>query len=261
MLDLRSPVGLLIASGKSYDADARALFAQMTVPPSNTRRALINTAILGLKSSGVWDNLDVLYVLAAHDSQAALLNWKSPGNFTAIAVNSPTFTIDKGYTGDGSTSRLRTQYTPSTNGVKFTQNDASVWAWSLTDGQGASRDIGNASGVQSTFVIRSALDQISIIVNDGTGSAQSNSTATGLIGASRVSSTVKRAWRNGAQIGTDASVTSTGVPSSEQWICGANSTAFSSRQFALAAWGASLTGKESAFYTTMLAYLQGVGAA
>jgi hypothetical protein len=38
------------------------------------RNAVIDTFIKALVSGGVWDKLDVLYVFAAHDSQAALLN-------------------------------------------------------------------------------------------------------------------------------------------------------------------------------------------
>ena len=40
---------------------------------------LIDKAIGQLKMAGVWGKLDALYLLAAHTSQAALVNWKAPG--------------------------------------------------------------------------------------------------------------------------------------------------------------------------------------
>jgi hypothetical protein len=46
----------------------------------------------------------------------------------------------------------------------------------------------------------------------------------------------------------EADATSTALPSQEQWICGANSTNFSARRIAMAAWGASLAGKEVSFF-------------
>jgi hypothetical protein len=248
--------------GQSFLPQSVALFAAMTTPPTTARKILINNTIGALLSAGIWSQLDVLYVLAAADNQAARLNWINPSTFMALPVNAPTFAVDRGYTGDGSSSRLRTQYTPSVNGVNFTQNSASIWVWSRTQAQGAPRDVGSVTGttMQSSVSIRNTSDNMSIFINDGTAGTPANSNSVGFFGSQRVSSTTKRAWGNGAQVGADVTLTSVGLPVTEQWTCGANSTSFSTRQQAAAAWGASLSGLESAFYNSLLPYMQAVGA-
>lgn len=89
--------------GPSFETEAQTLFAAMSVEPDAARKTLINDLIAGLKADGIWAELDLLYVKAAHDAQAGRLNWKNPGTFDLIEVNSPAFHTDRGYTGDGST--------------------------------------------------------------------------------------------------------------------------------------------------------------
>lgn len=253
---------LLGARATTYDADAATLFAAMTTPPTTARKAQINTLILALKAAGVWTLLDVFYVLAAADSQAARLNWKNPAAFTALAVNSPTFAADRGYTGDGSSSRLRTQFTPSVNGVNYTQNDASAWLWNLTESQdNTGHELGNTTTPRTFTRIRNTSNQAVMAANSGsTSTTVANSVSLGFFGTQRVSGTTVNVFKNGASLGTSAPGAAA-ITATEQWICGANSTGFSARQIALAAWGASLTSKEAAFYSALLTYMQAVGAA
>jgi hypothetical protein len=205
--------------------------------------------------------LDLFYVLAAHDSQAARLNWKNPGTFTAAGVNSPVFETDRGYTGDGSSSRLRTLYTPSTDGVNFIQDSASVWVWSRTNAQ-SNAVIGANGGTNRTdIILRNASDQRFGRVNSNTAAAATSITeSSGFFGLTRRESTTLRTFRNGSLIDTDAA-TSTTINNAEQWICGANSTGFSTQQVAVAAWGGGMTDLESAFYNAVNTYMQAVGAA
>jgi hypothetical protein len=251
--------------GPSFLPQSLALFAAMTTPPTTARKILINNTIGALLSAGIWSQLDVLYVLAAADNQAARLNWINPSTFMALPVNAPTFTTDRGYTGDGSSSRLRTQYTPSVNGVAFTLNSASAWGWFLTNQQGSSRDIGNAS-VNPTvgLLAKNTSNLMAGAINDSTSAltgAATVPTAIGFCGIQRVGSANRTLWKNGISLGSVAAA-SVGLPTQEQWICGANSTNFSSQQIAAAAWGAAIPGLEPAFYTScLLPYMQAVGAA
>jgi hypothetical protein len=246
----------------TYYTASQAIFTAFTTPPVTARKTVINTCVGSLKTAGIWTLLDCLYFMAAADAQAALINWKNPGTFNLIAVNSPTFTADRGFTGDGATSRLRTQFTPSANGANFTLNDASLWVFSLTAAANAANAIGNSSVSPRSFVTpRNASNQIACSVNDGTSSVVATASGLGLVGASRVNSTTKRAWRNGAQVGSDFPITSTALPTQEQWLLAANATSFSTYQEAGAAFAASLTGLESSFNTAITTYMQAVGAA
>ena len=239
---------------------AAAIIAAMETPPSAARASAITTLVNTLQSAGIWDLLDVLYVLAAADSQAALLNWKDPSSFVASPVNSPTFTADRGFTGNGTNSRVNTGWVPSTNGVKYTQNSASVWLWSNTEGSVTNGDLGGKVDAtkQCLMRLRSANSFLGR-VNDADSTQVANGDAIGFFGMQRISSTTKNYWKNGAQLGTDISANSVGVNADAQWICGCNSTGFPTNQQALAAWGASLAGKEVAFYNAVRAYMQAVG--
>lgn len=120
-------------AAESYCAEALALFARMTTPPTTTRKDEINTLIVGLKTAGIWSKMDAMYVLAAADEQAALLNWVADTN-NATAENSPSFVADSGFAGNGSTSFINTNYNPSTDGVHYEQNSASFGYLCLSDG-------------------------------------------------------------------------------------------------------------------------------
>lgn len=249
--------------GSRYDPATIVLLRAMTVRPSNSRAFLIDKTIRALKSTGIWAQLDLLYLLAAHDAQAAKLNWVSPASFVAASVNSPAFVADRGFTGDGATSRLRTQFVPSTSAQKMAQDNESVWVWVATN---VSENGNDAGGVTAPFSLVGSrrLDQSGAIRIGIGGAGASNgsvqASSVGFSGGSRASATVQKAWKNGVQSGSDGAVNSTGLNANEQWMCAANSTtSFSTKQISAAAWGSSLSGKELSFYQTILAYMQGVG--
>jgi len=114
----------VVKHGFSYDADALALFAAMTTPPTEARKIAINNFILALKAGNVWDILDALYVLIAANAQASLINWKNP-SLNATNVNAMVFTADNGYA-SSATRYLNSNFRPSIDGVNYVLNDASV---------------------------------------------------------------------------------------------------------------------------------------
>lgn len=251
--------GVNVVAANSFNAASIAIFNAFTTPPTAARKVLINNLVVALMSAGVWSLLDLLYLTAAADSQAATINWVSPSTFPLQAVNAPTFTADKGFTGDGTSSRMNTAFTPSTQGVRFTQDSASIWAWSRTSTTGV--HAGNASSNPLAEVQFTGTTTYTYRINDGTNDAATGTTIIGFNGSQRQSATDKRAWHNGAQVGTTAATASTGRPTQAQWICGGATTGFSVAQISCAAWGASLAGTEASFYSAILAYMQGVGAA
>lgn len=245
------------------NAEAEAVVTAFSVQPSAARMELIDTLVGALKTAGVWDLLDLLYISAAHDTQAKNINWKNPATFTLTNVGSgPAFVVDRGVTGSASNA-LKTGFVPSTNGVNYVLNSASVWAWVLTNVAATVRAVGNDTGNQCHVIPRSATDTLRAALNtsSSTTGPSSITTSIGFSGASRaVSGTVKH-WKNGVQVGADEASTSVAVSAVEQYICGSNASGFYTGQVAAAAWGAALTGKEADFYTALLAYMQGVGAA
>lgn len=122
--------GLGFAVTQRAVAARDALLAAMTVQPSLRRSMLILNTISQLVQYGLWDQIDAWYEMRAHDSQAATLNWKNPGTWTLAPTNSPVFTADRGFKGDGVSSfLLATGYNPGVGSINFQLNTASYGVW------------------------------------------------------------------------------------------------------------------------------------
>ena len=120
------------------DLDYTALKSYATTQgyslPSNSQQIIQEQLIKDLKTAGVWDKLDLLYVFATDgDNDFATLNWKAPSSFQTTKVNSPTFTADSGFTGDGLSSYLDTNFTISTDATNYSQNNASTFVYINND--------------------------------------------------------------------------------------------------------------------------------
>lgn len=251
----------VVAPFNGYDAATYALLEKMSVKPSRERARLIDATIKKLKRHGIWYKLDVLYVMAAHASQAANLNWKNPGTHTLTAIGGgATFTADRGYQGNGSSTAMSCGYVPSTNGVSFTQDDASIWCWNNLDQQDAQPSVGRVASIGYHILGRNASNNMGGRLNDNDVTTRANSNGIGLFGISRPAAGTKRYWRNGAQVGTDISGASTGVSTVASFAAGGGAaTAWEDNQTALYALGAALSGLESSFDEICRTYMQGVG--
>ncbi len=247
-------------SGPSYSAEATALFARMTTAPSDARKLSIDTLITSLKTAGVWTKLDALYILAAHASQAARLNWVQD-LYNCTAINSPTFTTDRGYTGDGSSSYLDTNFNPTTASTpKLTQNDAHLGLWSRTSAGSFVNDMGAAAtlylGARNNGLTDSRIcsaGSTGIASADGTG--HFTGARSGSAGANSI------AYRNGASIGSPGGTS--GALTSGNIFVGARSinAQFSARQIAAAHYGSNLTAQNvSDLYAALSTYMTSVGA-
>lgn len=132
---------LLLGGRPSFEPEALALFGRMSSAPTAERAALINALIRSLKTDGVWAKLDALYLLAAADAQAARLNWCG-ANYNISAVNGPSFTTDRGYTGNGSSAYLETGFNPNTaSGAKYSRDSAHIALWDRTNRAASSTSI------------------------------------------------------------------------------------------------------------------------
>lgn len=139
----------IITSGPSPGVDATAFLARTTGLTTKERNAYINL-INRLVAAGFWTRFDALWILATGQSANANLNLVST-NFPLTPTNSPTFTANVGYTGNGSNARLATAYTPSTNGVNFTQNSAAMGAYINNNRTSSNSSVIMGTGVPSSF--------------------------------------------------------------------------------------------------------------
>lgn len=245
----------------SYAAEASALFARFSTDPGSTRKTAINTFIVALKTAGVWTKLDGLYILAAHSSQAAQRNWIAD-QYNLTENNSPTFTTDRGYTGNGTNMYLDTGFNPSTaSSPQFTRNSAHAGVWSRTESL-ANYDMGETVAGLGVNPRSSTANTMRGYVNDTAAAYNygSNTTSVGHFIISRSSSSSTVGYINSTATSTVTS-TSTALGSGTITIL-RNLTGYSSRQIAAAHFGAHLSGADaSAFYSALNTYLVTVGAA
>lgn len=260
-------VGLV--DGGDYGDEALALIDAMSAQPSETRQALIDSTIAALKTADLWDDLDVLYILAAHDAQAARLNWKAPGSYAATVIGSPTFTADQGYTGDASTGALDTGWTPSTNGVTFTQDAAHVSAWTRT-----SR---TADALYAMFgarrVAATANTELLPHLTAGVAFGRVNCAANGVAPPANIQgfwvvdrpdATGIGIYVNDVALTAPAADTSVGLPDRSMYLLATNGgsvTRPSGDQISIFTAGAALGAtKRTALYTILQTYLTAIGA-
>jgi hypothetical protein len=108
------------------DPDYQAILDYATTQgytlPSAGQQALQNQLVVDLKDGGIWSKLDTFAVFATDgNSDFALIDWKRLTQYTA--VNSPTFTINDGFAGNGTSAYIDTNFNIST-GTNYTLNDA-----------------------------------------------------------------------------------------------------------------------------------------
>lgn len=120
------------SGGGGFDPDYQAVINYATLQgytlPSASQQLLQNQLVVDLKAGGVWNKLDTLGVLATDgNSDFALIDWIRLTQYTAI--NSPTFSANGGFTGNGTSSYIDTNFNPATQGVNYTLNNASRFYW------------------------------------------------------------------------------------------------------------------------------------
>lgn len=252
----------------ALDADAAAYIAAMTVEPSSIRMGLINDLVVALKAAGIWSKLDCLYLLAAHDAQAARLNLKGPSSFALAATNTPVYTVDQGYKGTGLGSTvggyLAGGFNPSTAGGGYALNSAHLGIYIRTANTATlasqAGDIGTTGA--AIYSRHPTAGTISTLLNDGTTSNTAGGTPNGLghFVTSRTANTGYAKYHQGA-VQTASGVVSTAVPNFIFSILRSGAASYSDAEVCAAHWGSGLTAAEvTSLYNALHTYLQGVGA-
>lgn len=113
------------------DPGLAPLLACMPTQPTAARQVIINATLIALRAAGLLGKLDVLYVCATEVADQSLCNWVDPTKFHATN-NSAVFTANRGWLG-GAGTYIQPNWTPSTDAVNYTLNNASVFAWTPTD--------------------------------------------------------------------------------------------------------------------------------
>lgn len=230
--------------------------------PSAGQQVKQNQLIVDLKAAGIWTQLDVFYVFATDgDSDFATLNWKAPASFQCVKVNSPTFTSNLGFTGNGTTNYLDTQWIPNTHGVNYTLDNASFFADNQLNTSASAVDAGAGTTVSQDAVrinSRNAANEFGTYVNDNVNSLSSGvSSSIGFGFAQRKAGNFKANFKNGTLLNSFSQTRST-RPIYSVYILGMNiaGTLGFPRNMRVGIFGAgaSLNGLEGSLYTYWNAY-------
>ena len=115
-------------SATTYDSTYQAVLdyanTQGYTLPSLSGQSLQNEIIVELKNNSIWNKLDLFYLFQTDgDNDFATLNWVDPSSYKITEVNSPTFTTNVGFMGNGTNAYLNTGWN-ATIGPNFIQTGA-----------------------------------------------------------------------------------------------------------------------------------------
>jgi hypothetical protein len=242
----------------------------LSTPLSSGQIALLNTFVgslkTGLSISALSEVFDVMYILAGETAESSLRNLIAR-NYDATTVNSPTFTALEGYTGEN-TKYLNSNYNPYTNGIRYTQNSASIGVYSRTN-QNNSSSLCGASNAASTYIGNTYIiprygDVFYSKINNNTGgdTEVGNSDARGMFVLSRNSSSSFSAYKN--KVKSDSSKNTDGLTQYNFFIGARNNagsaTGYYSGQYSFYFVGRGLSEtEENTLYDAFQAYMTSNG--
>jgi len=241
----------------AYEAEAAALFARYTTQPGTARKVIINDFIRALKAAGVWAKSDGIYMLNGEDEQSSLLNWKQ-NLYNLTAVDSPTFTANQGYAGNGTSSYLDTGFVPNTAGGSWVQNSAHMALTNRTSrAANGSVQMGCATtvnGNQAIMASRFTGDLFLGKMNDVTNGSIASTESAGRFYTSRSASGSRVQYKDGVSLGS-VTAASSGLAVTAMVLLAYRSNVvslFTSDQLAHASFGSGLTADEVADYDAAL---------
>ena len=227
--------------------------------PSYSQQLLQNQLLASMKSSGVWNKLDVFYNFANDGSSGfGTLNWKAPALRQCTFVSTPTFITNQGLQGTG-TSYISSNYNPTLGGPnQYVQNNASRYFYLYENGVSANVSFdGTTSTTVNGFRRENAQAHR---INQSTTSINALFDYTGVRGMKsihRTSSTNVELFNGTTQESRTA--TSSALVNAIQFILrGSSTTIFATHTVSMYAMGASLVSENTDFVNAYNAYINSI---
>lgn len=237
---------------------------------STARLAIVSTFVVAEQASGAWYLTDDYMPLWAENAPQALTSLKQ--RRLAVAVNSPTFTADRGYTFNATTNYINTGFIAATHAVAMTVNSVHAELYERT----------NITSSGTVLGVNSAANRIIRINSRNAGNANgfansasatytlpaANSQGLTQVGRNGALATDSYGAKNGVDMTRTVNPTAVGAslpPTYSLYIGGINTAgAYSSGRAAsvgFASWGAALSGAQRlARYNAVQAWATAVGA-
>jgi hypothetical protein len=199
--------GFLASSIGQFDEDYQAVldYATTQVPPytlpSLSQQVLQNQLVIDLKDAGIWSKLETFGVFATDgNSDFALIDWIRLTDYTAF--NSPTFTTNEGFQGNGTSSYIDLNYETDTDWVNVSQDNVCVFANNLVDVAPLQNAVVGSSSAYVTLNLKNQSNNFSTRVHSGTLGAIPSLGAVGRLYTSRNNSSNYDLYFNGNFEGT-----------------------------------------------------------
>lgn len=217
--------------------------------PSLRQQYLQNRLLRTYKTMGVFANFEVFYVPLNDGSLGfGTLNWVAPSSYQLTLVNAPSWTSNLGFTGNGTSSYLNTNFTPSTNLAVGSQNNLSIGVYCAAGGQSSGMLMGSVQTSPArrlSAAARNTSDLAFTNINDNTTLTAANGEAVGLYHFYRDNSTLLNYYRNGVSVSTSFAATSTGLNSNNIYLLARNNAGvadlFSAQTLGMAWIGSSMS--------------------
>jgi hypothetical protein len=105
---LDAATDVFIATGRYTDAPTTAL------------KALVNKTFADLRTKGILAKTDKMTVYGLHEVLLSRQNWAKNASNSSLSATAPTHTPKQGFQGNGTSSYINTNFTPSTDAVNYT---------------------------------------------------------------------------------------------------------------------------------------------
>jgi hypothetical protein len=253
--------------GSGFDADYQTILNLATTAgytlPSSANQAKQNQLLLDLKVGGIWSRLDT-FALFANDgsSNFALIDWKrtiASGSLVLYTpVNSPTWSSGGGFTTNGISSYINTNFNPFSGGFNYVRNDAGRFFW--VDNRGLNNSIfeGIMNANNNSTINGSGTDHY---INQGSTTLNTfaDLRSDGFKAINRTSSTSVSLFNNNNTV-ISRTAASSAVGNGEQVIGARNPNSstnklFGAHRFRFYAMGANCVSQNTAFYNAINTYL------
>jgi hypothetical protein len=228
------------------------------------RQIIVNNLVIGLKADSLWTKLDRLWILAAENSQSALIDLKNLSTATLGSPTPPTFTTNRGYAGTGAASSIiDTGFNEASGTPLLSLNDTHFSLWGLTNPlpiASTTLYCGADTGSGGSYWLYFSGDSSFYFRTNDNGAATALASAftnhTGHFISSRASSSQRKLYQNGTLKFT-STATSTSLPNITHKIINSGAV----HQVAAYSIGSNLDGGSDAvnFYNRLLTYMAAVG--
>jgi len=210
-----------------YDSDAQAYMNACQDPFTFSQKNAIENGFIALKAgNNNFSLIERCYLFSNAGRPNSLVSLKNPTGTKAAEVASPALTwTSAGFTSDGSTSYINTNFNPRIDSITITKNSVCVFWYCNTDVQDSKVDWGCYDGTNATnnYVnTRFTDDHLYAGIFSGDEPDFGSNTDSRGFYALEVIGTTASVYKNGVLFGTHSLSIGTQMPNLNFYVCGFN---------------------------------------